>query len=763
MTTVADALSHLFPAPTAPFAAEAYAGPCLVVEGPPAALDALARACADLGLWCDGDAAFDWKNVPTDRRKSPSPNRWVWEPEPGRPDPKYPVRYSKSKPGGPRRKLSEAPGRESVEDLAAHLKSLDAADFDPQTVADLAESLAKDFTRDEIRRLGRLLGDDFRVGAKDKRQLAEDVVGQAADAAGEDPEGGKRAREEQEPKEAVREADANAGREDAGADEGAPGQGTPDEAGSPRTREEWVAREFGRLKAEHPDDYDEVLLAQAEDNADREFEAPEEAGKFRVGQTVKWGDGYAQYRGRHTAPDGREVAVVLPLPLGSGAQATVPLEELSAPEPARIVPVGSVARRPRAPAETRPAAAAGPAPLPEPWQMTKGDYIKSRGATASPESDEFALYHLRKVAGGPPGLSVEGSKVVFRGDDGQPLGVTTLRTAGGQKVVDDTAVHPEHRRKGIATALYRKAAELGHDTGWVENVASAGAKHKMLVAAALAAGKPVPPEVLADYPEPAPPPAPELVANRPQVAPRHDPGPAALASLRRQAARDGLTLSDADAAALARGAAARATRDAEPVRDRHVQGAYEAWKAARKSDDVAGMKRQVLELQRRFYDLRSTAAAVNVPPDERRGALAESERIGLELRSLVQRINAAESAAPPPAVPPPVSQPSAPAVVPVPATPAPPPAFTKPAASTPAPLRNLTTTRAFGELDRIRNDTATDPAELLRQVDAIGAWAASQKKTTPSLLKVLREASSLADRLRGGSGKGGVRLNVAAP
>jgi GNAT superfamily N-acetyltransferase len=145
----------------------------------------------------------------------------------------------------------------------------------------------------------------------------------------------------------------------------------------------------------------------------------------------------------------------------------------------------------------------------EPWTMTKAEFITRRGADAPVEREDFARYHLSKVAAGEPGLSVESGtldgrpirKVVFRNATGQPIGVTTLRTAAGDKVIDDTAVHPDYRRQGVATKLYRKAAELGHTTGWAENVGSAGVKHKLAVTDALQAGKTVPAHVLADYPD----------------------------------------------------------------------------------------------------------------------------------------------------------------------------------------------------------------------------------------------------------------------
>jgi GNAT superfamily N-acetyltransferase len=135
-----------------------------------------------------------------------------------------------------------------------------------------------------------------------------------------------------------------------------------------------------------------------------------------------------------------------------------------------------------------------------PWQMTREEYLTHRGANADMEREDFAKFHLSKILEGEPGVSVEGDKIVYRNEKGVPVGVTTMRVAGGQKVVDDTGVHPDYRRQGIATALYREAKKRGYDTGYVENKASAAAKHKIAVVDALAAGKPVPAKVLAGYP-----------------------------------------------------------------------------------------------------------------------------------------------------------------------------------------------------------------------------------------------------------------------
>lgn len=134
-------------------------------------------------------------------------------------------------------------------------------------------------------------------------------------------------------------------------------------------------------------------------------------------------------------------------------------------------------------------------------QMTQEEYRKKSGANAPIESDDFARYHLGKVENGEPGLTVENNKIVIRNNDGIPVAVTTLRIVGGEKVVDDTAVSPDYRRQGLATQLYKKAAEMGYNKGYVENFASNAAKHKIAVEKALSEGKPVPAEVLADYPD----------------------------------------------------------------------------------------------------------------------------------------------------------------------------------------------------------------------------------------------------------------------
>ena len=66
----------------------------------------------------------------------------------------------------------------------------------------------------------------------------------------------------------------------------------------------------------------------------------------------------------------------------------------------------------------------------------------------------------------------------------------------------------------------------------------------------------------------------------------------------------------------------------------------------------------------------------------------------------------------------------------------------------------MTMTQAFQELDAIRNDRSTTTNELIARVDAVGHWAASQKRYTDRIGKVLAEASDLHARLTGGPRSG---------
>jgi hypothetical protein len=182
----------------------------LTLSGDPTLLALLAEACARMdGVSClEGDAAFGWV---VDPKKEIAPSKShvravkAWRGT----DPDKGWRYQSIEPGSRGKGKAAAPtgeekppretpawrqpGRESVADLAAHLASLTPDDLDARTVTDLAESLAKDFRRDELRELGRLMRENagpngglFRVGAKEKSQLALDIV-EAARRAGATP------------------------------------------------------------------------------------------------------------------------------------------------------------------------------------------------------------------------------------------------------------------------------------------------------------------------------------------------------------------------------------------------------------------------------------------------------------------------------------------------------------------------------------------------------------------------------------------------
>ena len=66
----------------------------------------------------------------------------------------------------------------------------------------------------------------------------------------------------------------------------------------------------------------------------------------------------------------------------------------------------------------------------------------------------------------------------------------------------------------------------------------------------------------------------------------------------------------------------------------------------------------------------------------------------------------------------------------------------------------MTITKAFQELDMIRNDRSSEPAQLIARVDAVGHWAAGQRRYTKKLGQVLYEASDLHARLAGGPRSG---------
>ena len=74
----------------------------------------------------------------------------------------------------------------------------------------------------------------------------------------------------------------------------------------------------------------------------------------------------------------------------------------------------------------------------------------------------------------------------------------------------------------------------------------------------------------------------------------------------------------------------------------------------------------------------------------------------------------------------------------------------------------MTITQASQELDMIRNDRSSTTEELIARVDAVGHWAAAQRRYTKKLGQVLYEASDLHARLTGGprSGRTTIMMTV---
>lgn len=138
----------------------------------------------------------------------------------------------------------------------------------------------------------------------------------------------------------------------------------------------------------------------------------------------------------------------------------------------------------------------------EPWEMTKDEYLKRSGSMQTHlERDDFVVRHLEDVGIGEPGLSVEGNRIVYRDDNGSPVGTASLFTRGGRNVVDDFGVLAQYRKKGIATKIIRKAIEMGYAEPYIGNAISGRIFHKIQIENAIKANKSIPKNVLKDYPD----------------------------------------------------------------------------------------------------------------------------------------------------------------------------------------------------------------------------------------------------------------------
>lgn len=157
-----------------------------------------------------------------------------------------------------------------------------------------------------------------------------------------------------------------------------------------------------------------------------------------------------------------------------------------------------------------------PAPLApvakEPWEMTREEYVGTR----KPERPDFSAGILNAVGTGAPGLSsvskkygigkipVQGHEVAYRDPNGAPIAAARLVPQGNGFAVKDFAAD---KSRGLLSgrAVVAVAKELDRlgamQTGGTMSPDAAKFIHHWKVKQALSAGKPVPPAVLADYPD----------------------------------------------------------------------------------------------------------------------------------------------------------------------------------------------------------------------------------------------------------------------
>lgn len=140
----------------------------------------------------------------------------------------------------------------------------------------------------------------------------------------------------------------------------------------------------------------------------------------------------------------------------------------------------------------------------EPWQMTREEFKK----TAEPLQDrkDFIKAWLRDNEGIPnlmkPGINYIPQRnyamLVFGNQSGQAIGVISMY----KDAVEHIAVSDRYKGRGIATQLLEESRKYGvrRVIGKVSPEAS-GIVHKFTVKTAFLEGKPVPPEVLREYPD----------------------------------------------------------------------------------------------------------------------------------------------------------------------------------------------------------------------------------------------------------------------
>jgi GNAT superfamily N-acetyltransferase len=201
--------------------------------------------------------------------------------------------------------------------------------------------------------------------------------------------------------------------------------------------------------------------------------------------TPKATEAYAKYKAKQTKPVATEPAVQAPVSVTEALKPAQPKE-----------------------------------PTIQPYTMTEEEWLKK---APKPDRDsptpsiENSVKWLRNPAG-KPGISVESiyvprfdvdlegpKSIVYRNERGEPVGILEVYpdTPDAEGIIS-VAVHPEYRRQGIASKLYKAAADAGYDVETLSGkggYTTEGAKlaYSRSVRRAIAEGKPVAPEIAAKY------------------------------------------------------------------------------------------------------------------------------------------------------------------------------------------------------------------------------------------------------------------------
>lgn len=149
----------------------------------------------------------------------------------------------------------------------------------------------------------------------------------------------------------------------------------------------------------------------------------------------------------------------------------------------------------------------------QPWEMTKEEYIYG----TKPQREGYSEGILSLKGLGKPGIEIEqrnikvgnrideGVDITYRNQDGLPIAIARLsKDTNGKLAVDDFGVRKKSGllRGRAVLAIGEEIEKLGANRPLdVMSPDAAKVYHHRLVQQALSEGKPVPPEVLKDYPD----------------------------------------------------------------------------------------------------------------------------------------------------------------------------------------------------------------------------------------------------------------------